>query len=158
VDIVRETRRFHVLFLLCDGGVSRPDDLRDTYAAIVEASEHPLSIVAIGIGDGDSGIGWDAMHKMDNDLPDMKRDVFNFFRFPIQDPSMSGQPNERFLLEAMMEVPDQHRMFAKQLSDPYGDKHPPPTFASRSRQFIIMPEGQVADKPFQPPPKVAGAH
>jgi hypothetical protein len=35
---------------------------------------------------------------------------------------MSGKPDERFLLEAMMEVPDQHRMFATQLDDPYGDK------------------------------------
>jgi len=41
--------RFHVLLILCDGQVTSE---RETAEAIVEASNFPLAIVVVGVGDG----------------------------------------------------------------------------------------------------------
>lgn len=49
IEIVREANEFHVLLIICDGSVR---NFRVTADAMVRASELPLSIVCVGVGDG----------------------------------------------------------------------------------------------------------
>jgi E3 ubiquitin-protein ligase RGLG len=71
IDIVRETKTFHVLLIIADGQV---DNKQDTIDAIVDASQHPLSIVMIGVGDGP----WEMMQEFDDELPERQFDNFQF--------------------------------------------------------------------------------
>ena len=59
--VKRSGNRYHILLIIADGAITRPSHLpadeqspfeRDTVAAIVAASELPLSIIMIGVGDG----------------------------------------------------------------------------------------------------------
>ena len=52
VEIVRQTRQYHILLIVADGQV---DSVKDTVRAIVDASNYALSIVCIGVGDGPFG-------------------------------------------------------------------------------------------------------
>jgi hypothetical protein len=49
IDIVRQAKSYHILLIIADGQV---DAIKDTTDAIVEATNYPLSIVCIGVGDG----------------------------------------------------------------------------------------------------------
>ncbi len=49
IDIVRQAQAYHILVIIADGQV---DNVRETSDAIVEATNYPLSIVTIGVGDG----------------------------------------------------------------------------------------------------------
>lgn len=51
----------------------------DTIAAIVEASSFPLSIVVVGVGDGEDG--WALMREFDDKLPSRRFDNFQFVPF-----------------------------------------------------------------------------
>ncbi|KAJ4460950.1 putative E3 ubiquitin-protein ligase RGLG3 [Paratrimastix pyriformis] len=59
VDTVRATGQYHILVVVTDGQV---DDPKGDGAAIVMASQYPLSIVVVGVGDGP----WDEMRKFDD--------------------------------------------------------------------------------------------
>ena len=62
VDIVvADHNSYHILVIIADGSITRPSSVsegqvsqfeQDTINAIVEASNHPLSIVMVGVGDG----------------------------------------------------------------------------------------------------------
>ena len=65
IDVCRQTRSFHILLIIADGQVT---NAADTEAAIVEASNFPLSIIVVGVGDGD----WDLMRTYDDRLPSRK--------------------------------------------------------------------------------------
>ena len=67
IEVVRSTNEYHILLIVADGQV---DQVEDTANAIVEASEYPLSIVAIGVGDGP----WDLMETFDDELAQRKFD------------------------------------------------------------------------------------
>ncbi|KAK4393749.1 E3 ubiquitin-protein ligase RGLG3 [Sesamum angolense] len=75
VDIVEKSNfQYHVLVIIADGQVTRsPDTLpgrlspqeQATINSIVAASEYPLSIILVGVGDGP----WDAMKEFDDNIP-----------------------------------------------------------------------------------------
>ncbi|EKE39885.1 hypothetical protein ENUP19_0252G0077 [Entamoeba nuttalli] len=101
IDIVRATHSYHILLIICDGQV---DNEKDTTAAIIEASNYPLSIVAIGVGDGP----FDKMENYDDNLTESKFDNFQFVNFYEV---VSARPDLQdivFAVKALQEIPDQY--------------------------------------------------
>ncbi|GAB5360033.1 hypothetical protein AAMO2058_000592700 [Amorphochlora amoebiformis] len=100
IEIVSEKGSYHILLIIADGQVN---NVRDTSRAIVKASEYPLSIVMVGVGDGP----WDEMKKFDDELPARKFDNFQFVEYS-QVVKNSENPEVAFAVRALQEVPDQY--------------------------------------------------
>jgi E3 ubiquitin-protein ligase RGLG len=114
--------KYHILLIIADGEVTRPQGLsagvmsqweRDTAAAIVEASQWPLSIVMVGVGDGP----WEQMRAFDDRLPHRAWDNFQFVSFEesvtrrgATAEFVTAEAQAQFALDALMEVPDQYRI------------------------------------------------
>lgn len=98
-----------ILIIIADGKVSE-NCKQETADAIVAATEYPLSIVMIGVGDGP----WDTMHEFDDSLPARKFDNFQFVEFNSVFVEESEHDSEfleaQFALQALMEVPDQYKL------------------------------------------------
>jgi E3 ubiquitin-protein ligase RGLG len=90
--------------IIADGLVTAEEE---TINAIVEASNYPLSIVTVGVGDGP----FDMMHKFDDELPQRKFDNFQFVDFSEVQRSAFENSNldALFALACLMELPDQLR-------------------------------------------------
>uniref|UniRef100_A0A804R183 RING-type domain-containing protein n=1 Tax=Zea mays TaxID=4577 RepID=A0A804R183_MAIZE len=108
--------QYHVLLIIADGQVTRSVDTqsgqlspqeRDTIDAIVRASQFPLSIVLVGVGDGP----WDMMHQFDDNIPARSFDNFQFVNFTeIMSKSIAADRKEaEFALSALMEIPTQYK-------------------------------------------------
>lgn len=108
--------QYHVLLIIADGQVTRSVDTdhgqlspqeRRTVDAIVKASEYPLSIVLVGVGDGP----WDMMKEFDDNIPARAFDNFQFVNFTeIMSMNMDSSRKEaEFALSALMEIPSQYK-------------------------------------------------
>ncbi|KAJ9559882.1 hypothetical protein OSB04_005042 [Centaurea solstitialis] len=108
--------QYHVLLIIADGQVTRSVDTdrgqlspqeRKTVEAIVKASEYPLSIVLVGVGDGP----WDMMKDFDDNIPARAFDNFQFVNFTeIMSKNMDSSRKEaEFALSALMEIPSQYK-------------------------------------------------
>jgi E3 ubiquitin-protein ligase RGLG len=108
--------QYHVLLIIADGQVTRSVDTvsgqlssqeQNTVDAIVRASELPLSIVLVGVGDGP----WDMMKEFDDNIPARAFDNFQFMNFSeIMSKNMPQSRKEAaFALSALMEIPQQYK-------------------------------------------------
>ncbi|BFG16286.1 hypothetical protein CerSpe_025600 [Prunus speciosa] len=108
--------QYHVLLIIADGQVTRSIDTKHgqlssqeqkTIDAIVKASEYPLSIILVGIGDGP----WDMMREFDDNIPARAFDNFQFVNFTeimSKKVDLSRKQTE-FALSALMEIPSQYK-------------------------------------------------
>eukprot|EP00252_Welwitschia_mirabilis_P003552 TRINITY_DN13610_c0_g3_i1.p1 TRINITY_DN13610_c0_g3~~TRINITY_DN13610_c0_g3_i1.p1 ORF type:complete len:434 (+),score=58.51 TRINITY_DN13610_c0_g3_i1:210-1511(+) len=108
--------QYHVLLIIADGQVTRSVDTeagqlspqeQDTVDAIVQASDYPLSIVLVGVGDGP----WDMMREFDDNIPARAFDNFQFVNFTeIMSKNVpSSRKETEFALAALMEIPSQYK-------------------------------------------------
>lgn len=117
VTIVEQSGgQYHVLLIIADGQVTRSVDTRNgslspqeqkTIDAIVKASEYPLSIILVGVGDGP----WDMMREFDDNIPLRTFDNFQFVNFTeIMSKNVDpGRKQTEFALSALMEIPSQYK-------------------------------------------------
>ncbi|MED6206360.1 E3 ubiquitin-protein ligase rglg2 [Stylosanthes scabra] len=117
VSIVEQSGgQYHVLLIIADGQVTRSVDTergqlsaqeKKTVEAIVKASEYPLSIILVGVGDGP----WDMMREFDDNIPARAFDNFQFVNFTeIMSKNMDRSRKEtEFALAALMEIPSQYK-------------------------------------------------
>ncbi|ERN16585.1 hypothetical protein AMTR_s00031p00212930 [Amborella trichopoda] len=117
IDIVeRSGGQYHVLVIIADGQVTRsvnvdPGSLSPqehaTIDAIVAASEYPLSIVLVGVGDGP----WDGMRQFDDNIPCRAFDNFQFVNFTkiMSENQALSKKEAAFALAALMEIPFQFK-------------------------------------------------
>ncbi|WCJ36169.1 Copine (Calcium-dependent phospholipid-binding protein) family [Euphorbia peplus] len=108
--------QYHVLVIIADGQVTRSIDTQHgqlsiqekrTVEAIVKASEYPLSIILVGVGDGP----WDMMKEFDDNIPARAFDNFQFVNFTeIMSKNVDRSRKEtEFALAALMEIPSQYK-------------------------------------------------
>jgi len=159
IRVVREEQCYHILVIIADGQVTDATPTGATAQAIIEASNYPLSIVVVGVGDGP----WDIMETYDDELPERRFDNFQFvdFNAVCRPPKGArclepGEREARFALHALMEVPDQYAYIKK-----YGLLNPEswPHAAPRTRQLAAAPAGvhtplaiSLPPSPANPPP------
>jgi len=155
IRIVREEQCYHILVIVADGQVTDASPTGATAQAIIEASDYPLSIVVVGVGDGP----WDVMETYDDELPERRFDNFQFVDFnAVCCPKRGaralepGEQEARFALHALMEVPDQYAYIKE-----YGLLNPErwPHIAPRSRPLAPAPAGNSAPLAISaaPPPR-----
>ncbi|KAF8411722.1 hypothetical protein HHK36_004280 [Tetracentron sinense] len=117
IDIVeRSNGQYHVLVIIADGQVTRSLDTppgrfspqeQATINSIVDASQYPLSIILVGVGDGP----WDAMHRFDDNIPHRAFDNFQFVNFTkiMSENKEMSKKEADFALAALMEIPFQYQ-------------------------------------------------
>ncbi|KAI5057607.1 hypothetical protein GOP47_0027994 [Adiantum capillus-veneris] len=159
--VVKSDCQYHVLLIIADGQVTRSVDTdsgrlspqeQSTIDAIVAASEFPLSIVLVGVGDGP----WDMMEEFDDNIPHRAFDNFQFVNFTeIMSRSIPLQQKETaFALAALMEIPTQFRAcVALQLLNrhtervPDVDPLPPPVSRQNNSASLKYPDSSSSSWP-----------
>lgn len=107
IKIVRETHNsYHILVICTDGQVNNE---AETVKAIIEATNYPLSIICVGVGDGP----WANMHEFDDRIPKRRFDNFQFVEFTALKRYAGNNFDAVFALNALMEVPEQYKLIKK---------------------------------------------
>ncbi|XP_024318327.1 E3 ubiquitin-protein ligase RGLG2 isoform X2 [Brachypodium distachyon] len=136
--------QYHVLLIIADGQVTRSVDTGngklstqecETIDAIVKASDYPLSIVLVGVGDGP----WDMMRQFDDNIPSRAFDNFQFVNFTeiMSRPIPTSKKEAEFALSALMEIPAQFKaamnlqLLGRRRGFPHRSVLPPPVSVSQ---------------------------
>eukprot|EP00897_Mesotaenium_endlicherianum_P008550 jgi/Mesen1/7723/ME000407S06940 len=165
--------QYHVLLIIADGQVTRSSDLppnqlsvqeQATVDAIVAASDHALSIVMIGVGDGP----WDVMEKFDDNVPERRYDNFQFVEFSkLMSSNLPEKEKEaQFALAALMEIPQQYKACQElkllgKLTGRMPNRMalpPPATVPAPSPVMQPSPYGQQTSYPMPPGGASAGGY
>ncbi|EEY58320.1 uncharacterized protein PITG_00973 [Phytophthora infestans T30-4] len=101
IKMVKKTRRYHILIIISNGHIDDPVMARQ---AIVEASEFPISIIMVGVGDGP----WAIMREFDDQLPERHFDNFQFVNYNTIPRGNLNNPDGGFAMQALMEIPEQY--------------------------------------------------
>ena len=101
INIVKETKQYHILVIICDGQVNDVDLNR---RAIEKASNYPLSIICVGVGDGPFGV----MENFDDVIKKSKFDNFNFINYFKTCEGHVENPDVAFATVALHEIPEQY--------------------------------------------------
>ncbi|KAG7396103.1 hypothetical protein PHYBOEH_002805 [Phytophthora boehmeriae] len=147
VNIVNRTGDYHILVIIADGQVTRSVDIpahavskneKETIDAITYASNFPLSIVMVGVGDGP----WESMIYFDNYLVHRKFDNFQFIEYHKITSQFSNQQMKetQFALQALMEIPDQYRTIKAM---DYLDKGPFRLLPMVTTLRLFQPEARI---------------
>uniref|UniRef100_H3GMG6 VWFA domain-containing protein n=1 Tax=Phytophthora ramorum TaxID=164328 RepID=H3GMG6_PHYRM len=103
IRAVQQSGGYHILVIIADGQVTNEEDTRD---AIVEASNWPISIITVGVGDGP----WNMMEEFDDKLPTRRFDNFQFVEYNAVMQLNKKNPEAGFAIMALMEIPEQYKM------------------------------------------------
>lgn len=139
--VIDSGMQYHILVIIADGQVT-PNCLEDTVNAIVLASQLPISIILVGVGDGP----WDDMEDFDDKLPTRKFDNFQFVNFQkIMDQAKVYENNRakkeaHFAVHALMEVPEQYKLVQKLGLMKLANSN---IQIDRSKQMVVPPPATV---------------
>ena len=107
IRLVDRSHKYTILLIITDGEISNKER---TGRAIVKASNYPISIVCIGVGDGP----FDTMDEYDDELPKRRFDNFQFVSFEQKvNNAFVENPAAAFAMHALMEIPEQYAAIKK---------------------------------------------
>ncbi|KAL4222004.1 hypothetical protein ACF0H5_018050 [Mactra antiquata] len=106
IKVVQHKKQYHILVIVADGQVTSEED---TIEAIIQASQYPLSIIMIGVGDGP----WDIMEDFDNKLSQRVFDNFQFVDFHKTKEANKRFPHAAVARAALSAIPEQFKAIQK---------------------------------------------
>ena len=99
IEQVKKARKYTFVFVIGDGALT---DKAANASAVVRASNYPISISFVGVGDGP----WDVMREFDDELPHRAFDNFQHTDFDSKMKECGNNPL-RFATLALQEAPEQ---------------------------------------------------
>jgi hypothetical protein len=117
---------YHILVIIGDGAIgdgskeTRSKYIEENIAAIQRARNFPLSIIFIGVGDGDSPDekdNWQLMRSFDDEVPGQEDDVDNWQSVYATELDQMAEkaicPEAEWALWCLMEIPEQYLYFKR---------------------------------------------
>eukprot|EP01127_Copromyxa_protea_P013052 TRINITY_DN3466_c0_g1_i1.p1 TRINITY_DN3466_c0_g1~~TRINITY_DN3466_c0_g1_i1.p1 ORF type:complete len:288 (-),score=41.05 TRINITY_DN3466_c0_g1_i1:156-974(-) len=102
ITICQESKAYHILVIIADGQVTNPSL---NAQVIAKASNFPLSIIVVGVGDGP----WKVMEEFDDQIPQRRFDNLQFVEFHKLAANSRRNFDVQFSVDALMEIPDQYQ-------------------------------------------------